>query len=90
MERFVGVVRDEAGLAAAVARLSELSERGCDTALTGLMIARAALDRRESRGAHWRSDYPGQIAPRHAVTTLAATTFAAAGAARAPQELTDA
>ncbi|PXW67096.1 L-aspartate oxidase [Methylobacterium sp. B4] len=90
MERFVGVVRDEAGLAAAVARLSELSERGCDAALTGLMIARAALDRRESRGAHWRSDYPGQIAPRHAVTTLAATTFAAAGAARTPQELTDA
>ena len=86
MERFVGVVRDEAGLTAAVARLSDLSERGCDAALTGLMIARAALDRRESRGAHWRSDYPGQSTPRHAVTTLAAT-----GVAERPlQELTDA
>jgi succinate dehydrogenase/fumarate reductase flavoprotein subunit len=24
----------------------------------GLAIARSALERRESRGSHWRSDYP--------------------------------
>lgn len=82
MERDVGVVRDEAGLLQAVAHLTDLSERGSDAAATGLMIARAALDRRESRGAHWRSDYPGQLPARHSVVTPAA--------ASALQELTDA
>ncbi|MFC6391578.1 L-aspartate oxidase [Methylorubrum zatmanii] len=85
MERHVGVVRDEAGLMQAVSRLTDLAERGSDAAQTGLIIARSALDRRESRGAHWRSDYPGQLAPRHAVTTLASSD-----APRAVQELTDA
>ncbi|WP_232630086.1 FAD-binding protein, partial [Methylobacterium sp. Leaf118] len=71
MERHVGVVRDAAGLAQAIARLERLEAEGCEPAATGLMIARAALDRRESRGAHWRSDFPGQLPPRHAVTTEA-------------------
>lgn len=71
MERHVGVVRDAAGLTEAIARLEGLEERGCEAAATGLMIARAALDRRESRGAHWRSDFPGQLPPRHAVTAQA-------------------
>lgn len=84
LERYVGVVRDEAGLSQAVAQLTDLSERGSDAAATGLMIARAALGRRESRGAHWRSDYPGQLPARHSVVTTAAAD------ALVLQELTDA
>ncbi|GJE71554.1 L-aspartate oxidase [Methylorubrum podarium] len=85
MEHGVGVVRDAASLSRAVDRLAELSERGSDAAATGLLIARAALARRESRGAHWRSDYPGQLPARHSVVTPAT-----AEAPRALQELTDA
>ncbi|ACB80923.1 L-aspartate oxidase [Methylorubrum populi BJ001] len=85
MERGVGVVRDDAGLTQAVAELADLAAQGSDAAATGLMIARAALDRRESRGAHWRSDYPDPRPARHAVVTPAM-----ADAPRALQELTDA
>jgi L-aspartate oxidase len=85
MERCVGVVRDDAGLSQAIARLADLSERGSDAAATGLMITRSALDRCESRGAHWRSDHPGQLPARHSVFTPAA-----ADAPCAVQELTDA
>lgn len=85
MERSVGVVRDDAGLSQAIARLADLSERGSDAAATGLMIARSALDRCESRGAHWRSDHPGQLPARHSVFMPAA-----ADAPCAVQELTDA
>ena len=70
MERRVGVVRDAEGLASAVADLGRLAERGDDAALTGLMIARSALGRRESRGAHWRSDVPHAAQPVHGDTTL--------------------
>ena len=67
MERHVGVVRDAAGLTSAVASLEPYAER-CDAALVALLIARGALARRESRGAHWRSDFPHPGEPRHAET----------------------
>jgi len=89
MERHVGVVRDRAGLVAAVARLSTLADAGCPAALTGLMVAVGALTREESRGAHWRGDHPGQAVPRHTVTTLTevrAVAAALTGAAAAPPE----
>jgi len=58
----VGVVRDASGLARAVARLSELAFDGtpalADRALVGLLIAASAWKRTESRGGHFRSDYP--------------------------------
>ncbi|SFK89213.1 L-aspartate oxidase [Methylorubrum salsuginis] len=66
MERHVGVVRDEAGLTQAIDSLE--ARPGCPAAETGLMVARAALARRESRGAHWRSDFSGQLPARHSVT----------------------
>ncbi|KQT19055.1 L-aspartate oxidase [Methylobacterium sp. Leaf399] len=70
MERRVGVVREEAGLRAAVARLTPAA-RHCDAALTGLIVAVSALSRTESRGAHRRSDHPEQLPARHTEVTLA-------------------
>ncbi|MCJ2133789.1 L-aspartate oxidase [Methylobacterium sp. J-026] len=71
METRVGVVRDAAGLEGAVATLAPHA-RSCDAALVALLIARGALERRESRGAHWRSDCPHTAPAAHTETTLAA------------------
>ncbi len=61
----VGVVRDEAGLAFAVEELKRLAARHPRAAgearnllSIGRLVAAAALERRESRGGHYRSDYP--------------------------------
>ncbi|MGY2048564.1 L-aspartate oxidase [Methylobacterium sp. JK268] len=70
MERAVGVVREEAGLARALRRLARLDAAGSPEAAVALLVAAAALRRRESRGAHWRADHPAQEAPRHAEITL--------------------
>jgi L-aspartate oxidase len=64
MEAAVGVVRDRASLEHAVVALDRLSsdqaEPGPATsaALAGFLIAAAAFQRRESRGAHFRRDHP--------------------------------
>ena len=78
MQNGAGVIRDEAGLTAALDRVLELRERAKGIHVAGsrrynpgwhaardlrfmLTIAeailRAALERKESRGAHWRLDY---------------------------------
>jgi len=57
MSDSVGVIRDRAGLGRAIDYLSPLAKHD-DCALVGLMIAHCALQRQESRGAHYRSDYP--------------------------------
>jgi L-aspartate oxidase len=55
-----GVVRDEAGLTALIALIDRLEALHGPAAclLAARLIAQAALDRHESRGGHYRADYP--------------------------------
>jgi L-aspartate oxidase len=65
LSRAAGVLRDGDGLAAAAAELLPIAlERGkaSDPACVALMIVIAALRRRESRGAHARTDFPSRAA----------------------------
>ncbi|HEY9212656.1 MAG TPA: L-aspartate oxidase [Ancylobacter sp.] len=72
MDRRVGVVRDAYELEGAVRRLDALASEGTDDlALVALMIASSALQREESRGGHFRADYPLTAAnAAHSETTL--------------------
>jgi L-aspartate oxidase len=59
----VGLVREQQGLGGAIAELARMHRPGLSTAsrnalLVCRLIASAAMKRAESRGAHWRSDYP--------------------------------
>jgi L-aspartate oxidase len=63
MSAQVGVIRSGSGLADALAEISELetltdSKDLRDMATSALLIAAAAYVRTESRGAHFRSDFP--------------------------------
>jgi len=61
MSRCVGVVRDAAGLNEALMIIAglETTTPGALPLLAARLIAEAALERRESRGGHFRSDYTG-------------------------------
>lgn len=64
MTRHVGVIRDAQGLNIALATFTEIEQAaGADTVLANMalaarLVAGAALLRQESRGGHFRSDYP--------------------------------
>lgn len=61
LDETLGVVRDRAGLEKAIDHLQLLAfsdAAAADPALVALFIAKAALQRQESRGGHWRSDFP--------------------------------
>lgn len=61
LSRAAGVLREHGTLAACIAALLPLARSAgpaTDPALVGVLIALAALRRRESRGAHFRSDFP--------------------------------
>ena len=63
MSRDVGVIRDASGLARAIATIRRLRSEAANEAeaamlTTSLCIACAAYSRRESRGAHFRADFP--------------------------------
>ena len=74
----VGVERNAAGLQAALERLGALAEASPsaefrDAAMVGSLVAQAALQRRESRGSHTRTDFPAsESSERHrSFSTLA-------------------
>ena len=80
MSSHVGVIRDGAHLAEAVRAFAAIERDTGNIALrnmatSALLVAASALSRRESRGAHFRSDYPNGK-PALARRTL--TTFNAA------------
>jgi L-aspartate oxidase len=78
MDQAVGVIRDEAALKNVLVRLDDLAALdgaiwpSASLALVGLLIAAAAFLRTESRGAHFRRDYPRTAAAwqRHSDLTL--------------------
>ncbi len=82
MSRDVGVIRDAAGLGRALALFDALDRRARDiatrnTLTTARLVTTAALARTESRGGHYRSDFP------HADPALARRTFLTLERARA-------
>ncbi|MGH6682029.1 MAG: L-aspartate oxidase [Bradyrhizobium sp.] len=77
MTSHVGVIREGEGLAEAVRAFASLERDTGNIALrnmatTALLVAASSLSRRESRGAHYRSDYPTErpAAARRTMTTL--------------------
>jgi L-aspartate oxidase len=90
MQRNVGVIRTGTGLAHALAELAvvERSENAAlrNMATAGLLIAASAFARAESRGGHYRSDFPktdAAQARRSYITLGEARAIAARAAARA-------
>lgn len=85
----VGLERDAEGLTQALATIAQLEKANAGDAdmrnmtATALLIAGAALNRRESRGGHFRSDYPMTNAAlaKRTFTTLAKIRKTAAEAA---------
>jgi L-aspartate oxidase len=64
--RGLGLARDHHGLVDAISGLLPLALAGgpaADPAMVGLMIAVSALTRNESRGAHFRTDFPHHVEP---------------------------
>jgi L-aspartate oxidase len=74
MEADLGVIREAAGIAAAMQEFATLCDDS-DAARVGLLVAAAAWRRRESRGGHYRGDYP---APRPALAHASEITLDAA------------
>jgi L-aspartate oxidase len=90
MSADVGVVRSRDGLARALRQITAIERHArCpamrNMAIAALMVAAAAYRRQESRGAHFRADYPQTDpaqATRHTLTYEYAVSIAADAAAR--------
>ncbi|HEY4775437.1 MAG TPA: L-aspartate oxidase [Xanthobacteraceae bacterium] len=88
MSAEVGVLRNGGGLARALGEIARMEREAhspafCNMATVALLIAAAAFSRRESRGAHFRRDYPAAdpAQARRTMLTLAdARAIADAGA----------
>jgi len=79
MTRLVGVERDEAGLRGALTIIDQIERAGgSEPALLNMtaaarLVTVAALERRESRGGHYRTDYPKtDLVGQRSFMTLAA------------------
>jgi L-aspartate oxidase len=74
MSRDAGVIRDRAGLSRLLGEIGALKDRSgpCPPLVAAGLVAAAALGRKESRGGHFRSDFPVMASPaRRTFTTLA-------------------
>ncbi|NUR13375.1 MAG: L-aspartate oxidase [Bradyrhizobium sp.] len=92
MSAHVGVVRDRDGLTDAVHHLAALEREATSIALrnmatSALLVAASAWRRRESRGAHFRSDHPADVPAlaQRTMTTLAAVRDIAEGLSPLPR-----
>ena len=90
MSAHVGVVRSRDGLARALRAITVIERHAScpamrNMAIAALMVAAAAYRRQESRGAHFRADYPQTDpaqATRHTLTYEQAVSIATDAAAR--------
>ena len=97
MTSHVGVIRDRERLEEAVRAFATIEQNTEDVALrnmatTALLVATSAWTRRESRGAHYRIDYPTEspaLAHRTMTTLAAARDIAASLAERAPARIAE-
>jgi L-aspartate oxidase len=94
MSSHVGVIRDDERLAEAVAAFAKLERESADLSLrnmatSALLVAASAWRRRESRGTHYRADYPAANAAfaQHTMTTLTAAREVADEIAGRPARL---
>ncbi|HEY0650025.1 FAD-binding protein, partial [Phenylobacterium sp.] len=73
MSRDAGVVRDAAGLTRLMDQIAALEAAHGRAAplVAARLVAEAALARRESRGGHFRADYPEARAPERTFVTVA-------------------
>jgi L-aspartate oxidase len=72
MSRDAGVIRDATGLARLGAGIADLEalHGPCPTLIAARLIATAALSREESRGGHFRADFPATAAAERSFVTL--------------------
>jgi L-aspartate oxidase len=92
MTRFVGLERNEAGLSEALTIISQIERAGgAEPALLNMtaaakLVAAAAYMRRESRGGHYRTDFPrtDPAAQRTFITLADAEAIAAATRQQTP------
>ena len=82
LDRYVGVIRDRNGLQKATQDLAHGFMAKHGPSALAFIIALAALDRTESRGAHFRTDYPDTLAEAvHSRITMAKAAERAAALA---------
>ncbi|GBQ97513.1 succinate dehydrogenase flavoprotein subunit [Gluconobacter cerinus NRIC 0229] len=69
MSQYAGLLRDERGLQALFETILP-DIHVSNEALIAAFVASSALRRRESRGSHWRTDFPNQTMPNRTVLTI--------------------